>query len=94
MAGFTVGFPAGSMVAVVALLLGHVGDNGCSDGKLRSALAMPRSGVDGLALIAVVKTFVRLFGLGSGDASRRYPLGGVVVELRSLRSGSVVFGLF
>lgn len=50
-AGFTVGFSEGS---VVALLLGHVGDKVCSDGRLRSALAVPRSDVYGLALIMVV----------------------------------------
>ena len=31
-----------------------------------------------------VKTLVRFFGLGNDDVTRRYPSGGVVVELRGL----------
>ena len=49
--GFTVGFPPG-FVVVVAPSLGRVGYNGCSGG--RSALALPRSRVDKLALIEMV----------------------------------------
>ena len=51
-AGFTVGFPAGFVVVVVDPSLGRVGYNGCSGG--RSALALPRSRVDKLALVEVV----------------------------------------
>ena len=49
--GFTVGFPPG-FVVVVAPSLGRVGDKGCSGG--RSALAVPRSGVDKLSLVDVM----------------------------------------
>lgn len=54
MAGLTVGFPAGPVVAVVTLLLGRVGGKGWSGGRLWAALAVPRSGVDGLALVEVL----------------------------------------
>lgn len=54
MAFFTVGFSAGSVVAVVASSLGCAGNKGCSGGRLGFVPAVPRSGVDKLALVAVV----------------------------------------
>ena len=49
-----VGSPVGTMVAVLAFSLGRVGGKGWIGGRLLAARAVPRSDVDGLALVEVL----------------------------------------
>ena len=79
--GLTVGFPVGSVVAVVTLLHGLVGGKGWSGGRLWSALAVPRSGVGkldprcGSGMFSmwwcrrVAKRKLRASDAGDGDAA-------------------------
>ena len=48
-----VGPPAGGIAAMVAMTFGRVGGKGWIGGRLLAARAVPRSDVDGLALVEV-----------------------------------------